>query len=418
MDVKKPRGTRDFSYPEMEDRGHIQESISAVFERFGYRQILTPTFEHVELFAQKSGDEITEHMYVFEDKGGRKVCLRPEATASVCRMYSEELRDMRLPLRLYYFCPMFRYERPQKGRYREFWQLGMELIGSKKAEADAEAILLAYESLKAIGLSSELEVGHVGVLRGLMNDLGIAADVQDKATAAIDKGDRDGLMYLTESDVLGRLIGLKGTSDAISEAEKLLSDYPTASAALGELKEVLNWLDLLAVPYKVNLGIARGLEYYTGMVFEMRVPALAAQNQICGGGRYDKLIELFSGLSVPAVGFAFGFDRVMNAIEHQGITIPKKQVDVVVAPVNDEVRKAAFKITADLRGELSVDLDVMGRKLPKIMEYAAEVKAKYVLIVGPADLKENKATVRNMADGKQETVDLKDLKRRLKELCR
>jgi histidyl-tRNA synthetase len=417
MDAKKPRGTRDFSYPETEDRQHIQTSISAVFERFGYRQILTPTFEHVELFAQKSGDEITEHMYVFEDKGGRRICLRPEATASVCRMYGEEMRDMRLPLRMYYFCPMFRYERPQKGRYREFWQLGVELLGAKKAEADAEAILLAYESLKEIGLSFDLEVGHVGVLRGFMKDLGIAADVQDKATAAIDKGDRDGLMYLTESDALGKLIDLKGTSDAITTAEKLLTDYPTASAALAELKEILSWLDLLSVPYQVNLGIARGLEYYTGMVFEMRVPALAAQNQICGGGRYDKLIELLSGLSVPAVGFAFGFDRVMNAIEHQNIQIPKKRVDVVVAPVNEEVRKEAFKIAADLRKSLSVDLDVMGRKLPKILEYASETKAKCVLIIGPADLKEKKATIRNMADGKQEAVAINELAGRLKEIC-
>jgi histidyl-tRNA synthetase len=417
MDVKKPRGTRDFPYPEMEDREHVKRTISAVFERFGYRQILTPTFEHVELFAQKSGDEITEHMYVFEDKGGRRICLRPEATASVCRMYSEELRDMRLPLRLYYYCPMFRYERPQKGRYREFWQLGVELLGAKKAEADAEVILLAYESLKELGLSSELEVGHVGVLRGLMNDLGIAPDIQDKATAAIDKGDRDALMYLTESDVLGKLIDLKGASDAITKAEKLLADYPTASAALSEFREILSWLDLTSVPYEVNLGIARGLEYYTGMVFEMRVPSLAAQNQICGGGRYDKLIELFSGLSVPAVGFAYGFDRVMNAAEHQNIAIPKKRMDVVVAPVNDEVRKEAFKIAAGLRDTLSVDLDVMGRKLPKILEYAAETRAKYVLIIGPADLKENKATVRNMADGKQETVTLSQLKEKLKELC-
>jgi histidyl-tRNA synthetase len=418
MDAKKPRGTRDFSFPEMEDRKHVEETLSGVFECFGYRRILTPTFEHVELFAQKSGEEITEHMYVFEDKGGRKICLRPEATASVCRMYSEELRDMRLPLRLYYFCPMFRYERPQKGRYREFWQLGLELLGAKNAEADAEVIQLAYDSLKKLGLSSDLEVGHVGILRGLMNDLGIKADVQDKATACIDKGDRDGLMYLTESTVLLELVDLKGSADVILKAEKLLAEYKTAAAALKELKDVLSWLDMVAVPYKVNLGIARGLEYYTGMVFEMRVPALAAQNQICGGGRYDKLIELFSGLSVPAVGFAFGFDRVMNAVEYQKIELPKKRIDVVVAPVNDEVRKDAFKIAASLRDTLCVDLDVMGRKLPKILDYAADVKAKYALIIGPSDLKEGKATLRNMDDGKQEIVGLKELKDRLRELCR
>jgi histidyl-tRNA synthetase len=408
MDIQKPRGTRDFPPAEMSERRFAEEKITAVFEASGYRKIMTPTFEHVELFSLKSGGEITEHMYVFEDKSQRQLCLRPEATASVCRMYAEMLRGSRLPLRLYYFSPMFRYERPQKGRYREFWQMGVELIGPQTPEADAETIALAYDSAKALGLRAQLEVGHVGVLRGLMADLGIAQETQDKATACIDKGDEEGLRKLVSDPTLLSLIKLKGR-EKIPEAEKLLSKSKAASQALQELKKVLGLLDILKIEYVVNLGIARGLEYYTGMVFEMRVPELAAQNQICGGGRYDNLIELFSGLKVPAVGFAFGFDRVMNALETQGKKTPADRTDAVVAPVSEAVRADALKLAAMLRPELSVEYDVMGRKLDKI---------RYAVIVGPEDLRENAATVRNMDDGTQEKVKMAELKKRLLELCR
>lgn len=417
MSLQKPRGTRDFSPEEMSDRDYVAGKIEDLFKAFGYRKIITPTFEHVELFQMKSGEEITEHMYVFEDKSGRRLCLRPEATASVCRMFAEELRSRRMPLRLYYYSPMFRYERPQKGRYREFWQLGVELLGAETPESDAEVIQLAYESLKSLGIGFRLEVGHIGILRGLMSDLGVDEGIQDKATALIDKGDMDALKKLVDEPILLELIAMKGVG-AIDEAEHLLQRYATAYKALNELKQITGYLDLLNIEYMPNLGIARGLEYYTGMVFEVRVMDLAAQNQICGGGRYDNLIQLFSGIKVPAVGFAFGFDRIMDALRLQGVTLPKEKVDVVVAPVSDKVRKEAIKISSLLRPQLKVEYDVMRRRLEKILEYASDIGSRFVLIVGEEDLKKGEVTLRNMNDGSQRNISLNGLKEELMSLCR
>ncbi|OYT41127.1 MAG: hypothetical protein B6U86_03100 [Candidatus Altiarchaeales archaeon ex4484_43] len=408
--IKKPRGTRDFPPREMEKRDYVEDSIIEVIESYNYRKILIPTFEHAELFQLKSGEEIEEHMYVFEDKSGRRLSLRPEATASVCRMFAEELRGSRLPLKLYYSCPMFRYERPQRGRYREFWQLGIELIGPKGPESDAEIIAIAYEALKKLGLKFQLEIGHLGILRGLMDDLSIDEKIQNRVIASIDKGDVESLKKLIDKQILFDLIEIKGDKSIIERAGKLLNKYPEAREALNELRGVLHWLDLMDVEYKIDLGIVRGLEYYTGTVFEIRVSELGAQNQICGGGRYDDLIELFSEVKVPAVGFAFGFDRIMNAMDLQEIKIPRKVTDVVIAPVSDTVREEAVKIASRLRDELSVDIDLMNRKLEKILKYAGDIGARYTIIVGPEDLKKREVTVRNMESGKQKKVRIENLR--------
>ncbi|RLI89574.1 MAG: hypothetical protein DRO62_01305 [Candidatus Altiarchaeales archaeon] len=408
--IKKPRGTRDFPPREMEKRDYVEDSIIEVIESYNYRKILIPTFEHAELFQLKSGEEIEEHMYVFEDKSGRRLSLRPEATASVCRMFAEELRGSRLPLKLYYSCPMFRYERPQRGRYREFWQLGIELIGPKGPESDAEIIAIAYEALKKLGLKFQLEIGHLGILRGLMDDLSIDEKIQNRVIASIDKGDVENLKKLIDKQILFDLIEIKGDKSIIERAGKLLNKYPEARKALNELRGVLHWLDLMDVEYKIDLGIVRGLEYYTGTVFEIRVSELGAQNQICGGGRYDDLIELFSEVKVPAVGFAFGFDRIMNAMDLQEIKIPRKVTDVVIAPVSDTVREEAVKIASRLRDELSVDIDLMNRKLEKILKYAGDIGARYTIIVGPEDLKKREVTVRNMESGKQKKVRIENLR--------
>ena len=418
MEIKKPRGTRDFSPLEMEKRDYVEDSMIGVLKSYNYRKILIPTFEHAELFQLKSGEEIQEHMYVFRDKSGRTLCLRPEATASVCRMFAEELRGKRLPLKLYYSCPMFRYERPQKGRYREFWHLGIELIGPKSPESDAEVITIAYNSLKKLGLKFQVEIGHLGILRGLMDDLGMDEKIQDRVIASIDKGDTENLRKLVDKQILFDLIETKGDMDVIERAEKLLGEYKKAKKALNELKGVLKWLKLMDVEYKINLGIARGLEYYTGTVFEIRVSGLGAQNQICGGGRYDDLIELFSGLKVPAVGFAFGFDRVMSAIDLQGIEIPRKATDVIIAPVNDTVKEDAVKIASQLRDELNVDVDLMNRKLEKILRYAGDIKARYTIIVGPEDLKKREVTIRDMKSGKQKRVSIENLKKEMIKICK
>ncbi|ODS39448.1 MAG: hypothetical protein A7316_05535 [Candidatus Altiarchaeales archaeon WOR_SM1_86-2] len=409
MNIEKPRGTRDFAPVEMERRNYARQVIQNVFERYGYSEISIPTFEHTELFALKSGEEIRAEMYVFRDKSDRELCLRPEATASVCRMFAQKLQNLQKPLKLSYFGPMFRYERPQKGRYREFWQQGIELIGAKGVEGDAEVIMAANDALKELGLAFELEVGHLGILRGLMGDLGIEEEKQDELINVVDKKDIARLEVLVEHDVLLGLIELEDSDkEVIERAYSLLDAYPSAINALGELEEILSYLDIADMDYTINLGIARGLEYYTGMVFEIRVPGLGAQDQICGGGRYDRLIELFSGQRMPAVGFAFGFDRVMDAMEVQEIKVSKEADKVVIAPVSKDVRKDAFKIACQLRrsSNLAVDLDLMNRKLNKILDYANNTGARWTVIVGPRELKEDKVVVRDMRTGEQAVINM------------
>jgi len=398
MKIKRPRGTRDFSPEEMRKRNFVKNKIEEIYKKFNYSEITIPTYEHLELFNLKSGDDIRDAMYVFRDKKGRELCLRPEATASVCRFFANELRNVQKPLKFYYYCPMFRYERPQKGRYREFFQSGIELIGPKNPESDAEIITVAYRALKNLNLNFELEIGHLGILRGLLNDLGIAEEKQDELINAIDKKDIKVLENIVEHQIIFNILELKGDSKIIKKAENLLKDYPAAVLALCELKEILLLLDILSVGYVIDLGVARGLEYYTGMVFEIRVPELGAQCQIAGGGRYDKLIELFNGPKTPAVGFAFGFDRVMDAYELQGLKIPGTEVDFVVTAVDYSVQKNALKIASKLRENFVVDFDLMNRKLGKVLDYA-----------DGREFKENKVSVRNMKTKERKIVGIDEL---------
>jgi len=415
MKIERPKGTRDFSPEEMLYRKAVKDGLFKFFGNYGYQRIKTPTFEHADLFTQKSGDEVAGHMFVFEDKKGRTLCLRPEETASVARMFSDSLRNMPLPVKVCYFESMFRYEEPQKGRYREFWQMGLELIGPKSGYSDAEVIALAYESLRSLGLSFRLEVSHIGIIKGLLSELQVSEADQRKVIALIDKKDLAGAKKIVADKVLYDLLSVSGDFSAIGKAEKILAGHAKPLSALSELRFIVEALSEVGVKYVINYSIARGLEYYTGMVFEVRVEGLGAQNQIAGGGRYDNLIELFSGLSVPAVGFAFGFDRVVEALQMQKIKFQQEGIDIVVAPGSADVRLDAFKIASSLRQDYSVDLDLLDRKLSKILEYAGLIKAKYAVIVGKKDLEAESVTLRDMSTGAQEQIEIAVLAQELKE---
>jgi len=414
MDVERPRGTRDFTPEEMRRRHFVESKLREVAGRFNYGEVLFPLFEHTQLFQTKSGEEIANHMYVFEDKGGRSLCLRPEATASVARMFGTSLRNMQKPVKVYYYAPMYRYEEPQKNRYREFWQFGFELIGSNTRESDAEVLLLAVECLKELGVEHTLELSHLGILRTLLEDLGVKESQQDYVIACLDRKNTGELKKIIKEKVFYDLMEVKG-DNAIEKARGLLEGHPKVLEKLDELREIAGLLDSASVEYSINLGMARGLAYYTGMIFEIRVPGLGAQNQICGGGRYDNLVKLFSGLDEPAVGFAFGFDRVLDAMETQKINIPSEGKVIVVAPASSDAKQNAFEIANKLRNKtkLRVELDLMNRKLGRVLEYASGIKAKYVIIVGLKELKEKKVVLRDMEKNEQKEVKIDDLQKLL-----
>ncbi|OYT26054.1 MAG: histidine--tRNA ligase [Candidatus Altiarchaeales archaeon ex4484_96] len=410
MIVDRPRGTRDFPPQVVHERNHAKKRLESLFRRYNYREVVFPTLEHSALFKVKSGEEIGEHMYVFKDKGGREVCLRPEATASVARMFVDSLREKKKPVKVYYYGPMYRYERPQRGRYREFWQMGVELMGADCCGADSEVIALACESMKCLGLDYSLDVGHIGVLRGYMNALGLTDSTQDDIIFYLDTGKEDRVVKAGGDEVISELVTFKGEASVLDKAEKLLKGHDKALESLRELSAICELLDGFKLDYNVDLGLGRGLEYYTGMVFEMRVSGLGAENQVCGGGRYDKLIELFGGPPTPAVGFAFGFDRLMEALREADVSFPQRNVDVLVAPVNEKIWPAAFKLASMLREEYIVEIDLLGRKLGKTLEWGADINSKYALIVGPADYANNEVTLRDMSSGEQVKVEINKLK--------
>ena len=408
MELQKPRGTRDFLPEEMRKRRYIENKLREVATSWGYGEIKTPTFEHIELFTLKSGDGILGEIYNFKDKGDRKIALRPELTAPVVRMYVEELQRSPKPLKFFYFDNCFRYERPQKGRFREFFQFGVEIIGSARPESDAEVIALAAQMLTSAGVKGDLHIGHIGILRALLKD--IQPEYQGKIMRLVDKKDDKGLEDFLDQinapdDIRGklfRLIGLHG-ENAMHEAQELVGDIE----ALTQFKALLELLDVYGIEYQVDLGIARGLDYYTGMVFEIYCEGLGAQNQVCGGGSY-RLAQLFGGEDTPSTGYAIGFDRIMEICEAKPV-VPKS---IVVVSFED-TRKEAIIIVQKLRMHITTYLDVMGRKFKDQIAYANTIGASHVVIVGKNELDAGKVALKDMSTGEQELLSVEEVIKKL-----
>lgn len=420
MEISRPRGTRDFLSKEMRQRKYVENTLRIVFENYGYGEIKTPIFEDLILFTKKSGEAIKEEIYHFKDKGNRDLALRPELTAPVARLYLNELQRQAKPIKMYYFGSCFRYERPQAGRFRQFWQFGCELIGGKSPEAEAEVIAMAAHCLDELGLKDyEFHIGNLGIIRSLLNDAEVPGGDQEKIMGLIDKGDVEELknllsnMNIIESlkVILLKLIGIKGHNEVIGEVRNIVKNCRGAFKSLDDLGELLNLLETFGFTnYIVNMGIARGLDYYTGIVFEIYVRGLGAQKQISGGGTYN-LIEVFGGESVNSTGFAFGFDRVMEALKKQNAEIPVKgHVDVFVVALSPKMRDEAFKITQNLRKiGIKTDVDLARRKTKKILSYADNLGAKYAVLVGARDIDAGKITLKNMKSGEQELIAFEEL---------
>ena len=424
MEFTRPRGTRDFLFDEMRQRKKAESTLRNIFENYGYQEIKTPLFEELKLFTTKSGEEIVNQLYNFKDKSDRELTLRPEITAPVARLYLNELeKTSTKPIKLYYYGSCFRYERPQKGRFRQFWQFGCELIGAKTPQGEAEVIALCSDAINALGITTaDVNVNHLGIIRGLFKHFNITQETQREIMVVIDKGDKDLLIESLSGDnpvidndelnqILLKLIDMVGDKSIISDVEELIDPYDEPKEALNELKELISLLEAFGVDnYTLNLGVARGLDYYTGIVFEIYVPELGAQKQICGGGSYS-LVKLFGGQEVESTGFALGFDRLMNAIEEptDAEELPSHP-DIYVAPISQRVRPKAYEITQTLRkNNIKVDVDLNGKKFKKLMNYADKIKVPKIAIIGEKDLEEGKITIKDMVSGEQELVDIENI---------
>jgi len=396
--LQKPRGTRDFLPDEMEARRHVELKLRDVARCYGYREVCTPEFEDLELFTMRSGEGIIEEMYVFEDKGGRKLALRPEITAAVIRMYINEAKVAPKPLRWCYFADCFRYERPQKGRYRQFWQFGVELIGADTAAADAETIMLASDMLNATGVTYELKVGHLSFMKNLVKDL--EPTVQRRVRAHLDKNDYEGLNATLESlnrtDLAASLTALVNTRD-LAEAFEIAGAIPEKE----RFEQTIGSLVAAGVKYSLNFGIARGLDYYTGMVFEGFAENLGAENQILGGGTY-RLAHLFGGDDVASCGFAIGFDRVMVSLGDIKPTV----VPVVGLVCTSEGRIRALEVAKELRNAgIRTEMDLMERGLGAQLAHASKT-ANFAIVIGQREAESGQVTIKNLLTAEQKTVDL------------
>ena len=478
----------DFLPDEIYQRRYIEDVFRKTFESFGFQEVQTPIFEEFALFEARSGEEIRDAMFTFTSDGV-EYALRPEMTAAICRLIATGKLIMPKPYRLYYIGPCFRYEEPQAGRYRQFWQAGIELMGSDSPAADAEVITVGARVLENAGITSYvLKVSNIGILRGILQDADIDVDWQNQIIGNIDSlmstREKCALMmekpelepddesyiktYLnllydmqmqlvregidsfgefeimpssledtprwvcdlprameetyraiwagegipTETiDLLLNVSTIQGPREQVMPRAQNLLGETRAGKALEELDLVLDYLEAFGITtYQVVLGVARGLDYYTGTVFEFDFPLLGAQKQVCGGGRYDQLVEEFGGPPTRATGYAFGFDRVvLSRLLVEEIPIPAK-VDVFIAMVKESLGLEAVRLSQHLRSDgYRVESEMLGRDLKGQLGYASEIGARYAVILGPKELKEGKVMLKNLQTEEQRAVLLDDL---------
>jgi len=419
---------RDFLPQDAKRLRFIEQIARETAELYGYEEVITPAIEYYELLAAKIGEENRKRMYVFEDLGGRKVALRPEFTASIARLVATKLQSAPKPLRLFSVGSLYRYDEPQFGRYREFWQANFELFGSTMPEADAEIISLIDSFLRKIGLRNYcFKIGHVGVLRSIFSQEGIDEEKQNRIMQMLDKKEWEEAIRLMKEaksspaclDLLKKLLGTSGSDPAsvIKEMREIVDDYPSAIEAVENLNEILDLLRSggLKTEILIDAGFARGLEYYTGSIFEVYVPEMDIA--LGGGGRYDRLVELFGGGKVPAVGVAMGMDRISIALKKQGApTSWGVSERLLVIPVERSMLGEVFKVASMLRENgFSAEIETMGRSVTRALSDADRRGITFTVIIGPKEMKEGKVVLRHMIKRKQMTVELDELLEKIKE---
>jgi histidyl-tRNA synthetase len=421
-EFKSVRGMRDLLVEETKQLNFIVEKARETAKNYAYGEVTTPLVESNELLSAKSSDEIRKRMFTFKDLGDRTVSLRPEFTASIARLATTMLKKNPKPIRVFSVGSVYRYDEPQRGRYREFWQSNYELIGSYKPEADAEIILLTNNFLKKTGLENYFfKVGHIGIINGILNKEQIDEKTQTRILQFMDKKEYSKAFDLvddTSRSILESLIKIKGNNifDTVEKIKDQVNDFEEAKSATDELQKILELVTGSGCSIKsVDPVFSRGLEYYTGLIFEVQIPGLDIS--LGGGGRYDRLIELFGGLSTPAVGVAHGIDRINLALQLQGIQVNDQNIKrVFVIPVSDDLGIKALEISEKLRNSgIFVEFEVMGRKVGKALQYANKINIDYVVLVGESELKTGSVVLRDLAKHEQTTIKIENLAKKIRE---
>lgn len=406
--TKAVKGTKDILPGEIYKTQYIESTALDVAERFGFKEIRTPVFEHTELFQRGVGDTtdvVQKEMYTFDDKGGRSITLRPEGTAGAARSFLENgLCNETLPQKVCYLTSCYRYEKPQAGRLREFHQFGVECFGAQSPLADAEIISLANTFFKELGVKDlTLEINSIGCPT--------CRAEYHKALKTYFEGRKDELCD-TCKDRLERnpMRILDCKSPVCSEIAKdapVVLDY-LCDECREHFEKVKSYLNAQNIAFKVNPRIVRGLDYYTKTVFEFISESIGAQGTVCGGGRYDGLIEELGGQKTPSLGFGLGIERLMLLMEAQGCEFPKESMpDLFIAALGEKAQLKAVEIANDMREEGFTCLyDVNGRGLRAQMKYANKLGAKYTIVLGDDEVESGIAKLKNMESGEETEIAL------------
>ena len=408
--TRKIKGTEDV-LPKQSYRWQFIENIMREESRaYGFKEMRTPVFEHTELFARGVGqttDVVQKEMYTFDTKGGESVTLRPEGTAGAARAVLEHSLDNEgLPIKASYFVSCYRYEKPQAGRLREFHQFGVEEYGTQSPVADAEIICLAQSVLDRLGLSGvHLEINSIGCpeCRAKYNQA-----LREYFTEYKEQLCQTCLSRLEKNPM--RLLDCKSPEDhKIAEGAPKITDYLCEECET-HFGEVRKYLTCAGVDFVINPTIVRGLDYYTKTVFEFVTDCIGAQGTVCGGGRYDGLIEELGGKHMPSLGFAIGLERILMVMDAQGIEIPNTDVCALyIATMGDDAPPQAFSLLRQVREcGTAAETDSVGRGLRAQMKYADKIGAKYSMVLGDNEIAENRAKVKNMESGEQTELALDD----------
>ena len=407
MEVQAPKGTKDMLPQDAYKWHFVENKFREIAKFYGMREIRTPMFEHTDLFLRGVGDTtdiVQKEMYTFNDKGNRSITLKPEGTSPVVRAFIENrLFNEAQPTKLYYAIPCFRYENVQKGRLRQFHQFGTAVFGSKEPSMDAEVIAFAMEFLKSLGLKSlSLNINNLG-----------CPNCRPKYNEALKKfleenyDDLCGLCQSRFDKNPMRILDCKNKNcGEITKNAPIILDYMCEECD-SHFAEVKKYLDILNIPYTVDPGIVRGLDYYTKTIFEI----LNDDFTVCGGGRYDRLIEQLGGPEMPAVGFGLGIERLLLTLKNEGIEIPSEGLyDLYVGARGEEGKLASFKLANTLRTRgIKTEINHMGRSLKAEMKYANKIGAKFTVVLGDDELQTGNAKLKRMSDGEQFEVNLNNI---------
>lgn len=409
MITQRPKGTQDWYGENMHKRTVIEAMARKLCRAYHIKEVITPVFEHTVLFQRGVGettDVVQKEMYTFEDKGGRSITLKPEGTAGAIRAYLENnMYAQSGPEKLFYVTPAFRYEQPQSGRLRQHHQFGVEFVGSKSPLAEVELISLVTELIAALGLKdAKLHINSIGCKN--------CRKTYNEALMAYLKKHEDALCPTCRERMLKnplRVIDCK-----VDACREIVKDAPRTIDYLDDecrehFEELKSLLEALNIPYEIDTGIVRGLDYYTKTVFEF---VNSEGFTLCGGGRYDNLVhEIDDKQDIPSVGFGMGIERILYFLEKEGVSLePEPAVELYVGILGKEARAKAYKLVDDLRKHgIVVETDYMDRSAKAQMKYANKIGAKYTAMIGSNELEAGEVRLKNMEDGQQQTVSLDKL---------